>query len=443
MDALNQKFSEWLENLQRESWNLELIISGFSIFLLFQANESLQDLIGHIQLHFDLGNVGSALAVSVIGTLIIGTGALILNLIIHITLRGIWIGTIGLRSVQQKIDYQRLNYSDFFTKKLQQRLTNLDTLITRLDTLCSVIFAFTFLVFFMFFSFAIFFAWSVSFQQIGMWLGLAEGSTKIVLIILVVLFNLAGILYFIDTFTAGFLKKFHWTSKLYFPIYQVFTLITLSFIYRTIYYTFLSRYHKSHFGLFLFLYIFIIFNIPFFRFNQNIFFPDNTDTEVYYYRNHYDNLRKADEPILWASIPTDRVQQQYVSLFINYQVSNNDAIRRLCIDYEPSKKKSLISGIRFENGIQISEPKVDEANPVALLNCLSQTYQIYLNDSLLIQPQFFYFRHPNQDEHGIRTMIDTKDLSAGQHQIIIKQWELEQDSLVIQNYATLSFWLEK
>jgi hypothetical protein len=27
----------WLEKLQQESWNLELLVSGFSIFLLVQA----------------------------------------------------------------------------------------------------------------------------------------------------------------------------------------------------------------------------------------------------------------------------------------------------------------------------------------------------------------------------------------------------------------------
>lgn len=43
MNTPNSKLSEWLENLQRESWNLELIISGFSIFLLFKSTDILSD----------------------------------------------------------------------------------------------------------------------------------------------------------------------------------------------------------------------------------------------------------------------------------------------------------------------------------------------------------------------------------------------------------------
>lgn len=43
MEKPSTDFVNWLENLQRESWNLELIISGFSIFLLGEAMDLLID----------------------------------------------------------------------------------------------------------------------------------------------------------------------------------------------------------------------------------------------------------------------------------------------------------------------------------------------------------------------------------------------------------------
>lgn len=36
-------FAKWLETLQQESWQLELIISGFAIFLLVGTYDPLQD----------------------------------------------------------------------------------------------------------------------------------------------------------------------------------------------------------------------------------------------------------------------------------------------------------------------------------------------------------------------------------------------------------------
>ena len=62
----------------------------------------------------------------------------------HILLRGFWIGAIGLRSVQAKIDFQKLRYSDFFTERLPKKVASLDQLLVKLDNFSSVIFAFTF-----------------------------------------------------------------------------------------------------------------------------------------------------------------------------------------------------------------------------------------------------------------------------------------------------------
>ena len=57
-----------------------------------------------------------------------------------------------------------------------------------------------------------------------------------------ILFTLFGMLLtFIDFVTQGFLKRKKWTSKIYFPIYRVFNIITLSFLYRPLVYNFLDN----------------------------------------------------------------------------------------------------------------------------------------------------------------------------------------------------------
>ncbi|UCE94117.1 MAG: hypothetical protein JSV73_02220, partial [Flavobacteriaceae bacterium] len=49
MPENNKKsFAKWLEILQQESWQLELLISGFAIFLLASAYDPL------VQLNYDL-----------------------------------------------------------------------------------------------------------------------------------------------------------------------------------------------------------------------------------------------------------------------------------------------------------------------------------------------------------------------------------------------------
>jgi len=41
MDYNSSEFKKWLDKLQQESWQLELIISGFAIYGLFTAYEPL------------------------------------------------------------------------------------------------------------------------------------------------------------------------------------------------------------------------------------------------------------------------------------------------------------------------------------------------------------------------------------------------------------------
>ena len=134
-------FSEWLEKLQQESWQLELLISGFAIFGLFEFHNFLDTYI----------------STSIITTLITQTikkavYIFIVNLLIHIFLRSLWIGAIGLRYVSGDIDYDKLNYSNKFTEYYQRKIGSFDDYIEKLEQWASVLFSYTFLLFFMFFS---------------------------------------------------------------------------------------------------------------------------------------------------------------------------------------------------------------------------------------------------------------------------------------------------
>ena len=46
-------FSEWLENLQQESWQLELLISGLALFGIWESQYMLQRLDYFIQVESD------------------------------------------------------------------------------------------------------------------------------------------------------------------------------------------------------------------------------------------------------------------------------------------------------------------------------------------------------------------------------------------------------
>ncbi|MFK7774159.1 MAG: hypothetical protein AB8F94_18555 [Saprospiraceae bacterium] len=450
MKDKKQHIGDWLEQLQRESWNLELLVSGFSIFLLIQASEGMLWVLDYVNLHISLnGNMEGMLRTFII-TLILASWVLTFNLIVHVFLRGFWIGTVGLRSVQSSIDLDEMGYSEYFTEKLKKRVPTLDQMLERLDTLSSVIFAFTFLVVFMMFSLFLFFSALSLFTYIFIW-GLTEyvstdsGIGKILFIgvKLSVLFSLLiGFIYFIDTLSLGFFKRYKWISKIYYPFYRVIGVITMAGIYRSIYYSLISRFSKNKIRIALGVYLIMFFLIPFFKFDQYIFYPDNS-SKFEISSNAYDDLREEDEFIRRASIPSQFVKGNLLPLFIRYQVKDNTKLTEICEDFKPEKTDGLNSGISFKNGnFKLGDPFVNEKNPEDALECLKNFYSISI-DSTLINTDFYFYTHPNREERGIFTMLQTDSLAKGKHEVFINKKAINKEDEIIEvDFTKITFWKE-
>ena len=134
-DYKDSKFKRWLDKLQQESWELELLISGFAIFGLITAYEPLSL---SIKVADNEGHTFQ-LIISIIA--IIASSILIFNLLLHIILRGLWIGTLGLRYVFGDIDYEELKYSEKFTSYLKNKIGSFDKYIAekRYARICAMI----------------------------------------------------------------------------------------------------------------------------------------------------------------------------------------------------------------------------------------------------------------------------------------------------------------
>jgi len=213
-DYNTTSFKKLLVKLQEESWQLELIISGFAIFGLFSAIES-------INVAGETASIeGNTFYVTLHATALISCSILLFNLLLHVILRGLWIGTIGLRYVSGDIDYDTLKYSKKFTKYLKKRVGSFDKYISNLENYCSIIFAISFLLIFyvLAFTLTIFSIYIITTFTINNdSLPEALGNSIGVPLILFVVFGM--LLTFIDFITQGWLKKKQWLSKIYFPFY--------------------------------------------------------------------------------------------------------------------------------------------------------------------------------------------------------------------------------
>jgi len=244
----------------------------------------------------------------------------------------------------------------------------------------------------------------------------------------------------LDTLSLGFFKKYQKISKVYYPIYRLIGWITLAGIYRSIYYSLVRRFPNNTVRLFLFMYLFLIVLFPFQRVTFYKYFPDHiSDAKWFYYRS-YDNLRKEETSISRASITSDVVSSEYLPLFIRYSVKHNEALDSICTDYTPTKSSIFVSGVQRRG---FNDPFYAEEDADKLLACLSRLYDVYVNDSLYTDLDFYFYNHPNDGEKGLRTMIYTGDLPEGKNIICIRRRSLnEKNELYDRTYTTIPFWLE-
>lgn len=246
----DSQIDDWLKKLERESWQLELLVSAFTIFLLIGATVQYDEFLTDLQFRYNFNETGLVIGFIFLILLKQALFALTICLVAHLMLRGFWIGTIGLRSVQSSVDFDGLKYSELFTRKLKKKVISLDQLVIRLDEICSVIFSFAFLIIFTLVAFGLYvgFLGALGFLISSLSDMTPDGWDKWIAICGGILFMLAlisGLIYLIDFFTLGFFKKFKWVSKIYYPIYFFFSYVTLAILSRSIYYYMISKFSKN------------------------------------------------------------------------------------------------------------------------------------------------------------------------------------------------------
>ncbi|MEH6513686.1 MAG: hypothetical protein V7734_11370 [Maribacter arcticus] len=433
----NKSFTKWLEILQQESWQLELLISGFAIFLLAESYEPIRNLDDQISLLLSGSGYYGLLYVPY--QVMLGAWyVLIINLILHVLLRGLWISTIGLRYVSGDIDFNTLNISSKFDRFLRSKIVSFDLYIQQLEKLCSSVFGFTFLIIFILISGGLFvlgiFILAITMQVIDTRFG---DLWVVVIVPFLVLYLLGGLIYFLDFITLGWLKRKKGIARFYYPIYRFFSVITLAFIYRPIYYNLLDNKYGRNIILFLIPYLIGFTLIASLTVNSHAYLPGNRTLQSIS-NNFYDDTLE-DRASYSASISSKFVKNGYAQLFLPYVARTDDkVIEAICPDLKPAKTGFSLFGI--------DDPLRNSMNADLALDCHTQRFKIYVNDTLLNHLKYRFYEHPTRKNIGLLTVLDVGYLPRGEH--IIKVYvKLLQDSngkdtLLFRESALIPFWKE-
>ena len=136
---------------------MELLIVGFALLIVVNVPDKLSNLMVNWETTISADFVNVLLYFGAIAQ--VASRILLINLIIHVILRGFWIGIVGLNSVYPNgIKFDNLNFSSRFNKFIKTKVKELDKFAVTIDNIASSIFAFTFLLIFIFFSLSLYFA---------------------------------------------------------------------------------------------------------------------------------------------------------------------------------------------------------------------------------------------------------------------------------------------
>ena len=441
-DYNNPAFKKLLVKLQEESWQLELIISGFAIFGLVSAYEPISTSMREASHDQQIYKFVITLVAQ------ISCAILIFNLLLHVLLRGLWIGTLGLRYVSGDIDYDQLNYSEKFTKYLKKKVGSFDKYIATLENYCSIIFAVSFLL--IFYVLALTFTiilialtanYIINNDALPNWISKAIGIPLILFIIFGMLFT------FFDFVTQGFLKKKKWLSKIYFPLYWLFSFITLSFLYRPLVYNFLdNKFGKRLSFVLIPIYLAILLITSLEYRNSNYLQKNSTIAAIHLDDRHYEDLLiQNDEFVRHVSIQSKVIKDSYLKIFVVY----TDAIENRIFKYDPGLKpekdnRGLGTDLIFTtNGgnVYINRKKQDSLT-VRYLDVFNEIYAFKI-DTTRYDSDFLISKN-TKGQLGFETYLNIKTLEEGQHNLKITRNQKKNDSIVnVNTGVSIPFWYFK
>lgn len=439
-------YKDLLNELQLNSWQVELLISGFLFTILATTTSQIEKWEEITDLFSEGGNSTSSILAGSVDLLSIMWVFIILNLSIHILLRSVWVASLGLRYASGEIDYENLAFSKKFQQFYDKRRITFDRYIERLELWCSLAFAFTLMIISAIIGIFFFFTAGSLFRSL--FNGIDDHKViGIIISFSFLLYILFGLIYAIDWFLGGRIKRLKWFAPIYYPFYRLISWVTLAAIFRPLYLNFVDQTKGRNiilgslvYFLLAFLILVLLSNVQGYRYvpidvRENKFLSVSSLNEcVYADQNEDCGLQRT------FRIPSKIIKGNYLEFFYQMRGLDNNAIATVCPDLQKSESLFVES---FKEGLYNLKP--DPTKEAESLQCFNDILHVSINDILYNNVDWQFIKGSRQYEFGVMNMFDITYLDRGKHQIKIERGICAQnpscDSLEWNTYF-ISFWKE-
>ena len=337
MDAPNSNLKPvWLKELQRRSWEPEILLSGIVLYGMFQVPGALDRFLFFFsnEIYNDINAMDTLVAL-----LKVGVYWLIVGLILHLICRGLWIGMVGLSySFPKGIKPGKLKFQPQYLAKVEA-VPPLESIILKLEHLCSIIYSISFLLFMSLMGTYLFATVLIVLPMVIVALSVSVGfmvpseslaNTMNMYAQSVLLFGCLGV---VDFLTMGYFRRFELFAKIYWPFYRLFCYLSLARYYRPTYFTLVTNLNR--WGLFSFLLLFAFVSIlsissiqqgtPEEYFSRIEIWSDHHGTSAFegYYQD-----KPSKIPSTQAQIPSDIIRGDVLRVFIPASISLQDSLKK-------------------------------------------------------------------------------------------------------------------
>ncbi len=381
---------KWLKHLQENSWELELLISGGAIFSLFKLSDLLLDYqftlkMTSLLIGLDIYSIAAMLAIKM----------LTLGFCSHLLLRAFWLGMIcinyvfpggmGMRIAGSKTRLMATSYKEG---------DNLLEQIVKVDKACGMLLFVSVLSTAVIAGLVFILICLLTLPSVFIDNSILYANTILILLLL----------YIIDLFSFGLLRKTPYASKVIVPLFKVFDLLS----FRYLYYKTLALYSSNVNRLRSFVGFLILITVSFFL----------------VYDSMYSNMR-------WRIIGDSRTHRMSMAPdnnWTSYKIYM-DEVERKGLKYSiPAIQSEIIK----ENVLKVFIPySVWMDQGVEKDKLLSDYVSVQINDSTYTQVEWFNYLPKNKDQLGITTLIDIKHLPRGRHRVVVKRGKDEEATTII------------
>ena len=372
------KTPDWLIKAQNKSWEPEIIISGITLTFLFLLSKHIYNFFGMLIQDF---GVFDAISHSLYNISIIMLNSLKIILIIHLILRGIWTGFVGLSYVfPEGVKKENLPKSERDNEHEKP-----EDFVIKIEKICSLLFSFIFSSVSSVLGFLLAFVPIIFLFFTGLSIRIINQITLPFITLLFVILVSHIIWEKVTKKKTGFMRKLE-TS-----------IINITM---TIYNTNLGKVKTL---LVFFLYFAFVFLLSFstisaFDFDNDEPIRDSQRTELLYLDiNHYDALRDHKMRHSRAALEQFRITGNKLELFISYYKEDIYTIEELHNSSELAKQA----------GILLDSSAIN----------IPDLYNIFIDDQPVTDLEWYFTMNLHTNQKGLITTITIDSLASGYHEL--------------------------